>query len=159
MVLQSIYCTWVRGELAAQKEKEHIRRVKKARLIRDGMLKYLFGDEFYHYMVKNENKLMEAEKSWEEQQNKCDEWAEALFIWWQIEASNLERNNSQRCTNQKAVAEWERKQDSAKAKGWQVSWKQPVLRKLDAPLPQPVFNEDGDGGGNEKESRSELDNW
>jgi hypothetical protein len=81
MVLQSIYCTRVRGQLAAQEEKEHTGKVKKAKLMGDGMPKYLSGDEFYNCVAENEKKVAEAEKSREDQWKKCEEWAETLVMW------------------------------------------------------------------------------
>ncbi|KAG6378306.1 hypothetical protein JVT61DRAFT_14027 [Boletus reticuloceps] len=123
MVLQSVYCTRIKGQLAAREEKEHTRRVKKAKLMGDGLPRYLTGDEFYHQVAENEKRQVEGERRQEVQQKQQDEQAEAIAIWRQAESSHIERNKACRQEHQEVLAVWNNEKDQAKAEGQRVGWK------------------------------------
>ncbi|KAF8137032.1 hypothetical protein EV363DRAFT_1120117, partial [Boletus edulis] len=102
-------------------KKEHAGRAKKAKLMGDGLPRYLTGDKFYHQVAENEKRQQ----------------AEAIAIWRQAESSRIKRNNAHRQAHQEALAAWNGEKDQAKAEGRRVGQKKPVLRKLEGPLPRP----------------------
>lgn len=154
MVLQSMYCSQVKGQLAAQEEKEQNGKTKKVKLMGDGLSRYLTGDEFYDCVIENDKRATEEEQAQEERWKRRDERGEALAVWKQAEASRVERNNVRRCTHQEALTAWKAERDLAKAEGRRACLKQPVLGKLESKLPKPTFNNlaEGVGDGNEEES-------
>ncbi|KAN0082702.1 hypothetical protein V8E55_008497 [Tylopilus felleus] len=81
MVLQGMHCNRMWGQMAVQQEKHQHRKMKRAKLMRDGLPRYLTGDDFYNHIGKNKRQAAEEQEAGNEHQKHRGERAEAQTKW------------------------------------------------------------------------------
>jgi hypothetical protein len=69
VVLQSMFCDHLSGQLAAQEEKK--KKKKKGQLNGDGMPRLLTSDEFYHRVVEHQNASDAAKAARDDRRKRC----------------------------------------------------------------------------------------
>lgn len=114
MVLQSMFCERLSGQLATQEEKQKKKR-KKGQLNGDGLPRLLTSDEFYNRVVQHENACEEEEVARESRRNQREERAALMVIWQEAENERRKRNESRKETYKEELRLWEEERVRAKA--------------------------------------------
>ena len=151
LVLQSIHCNRIMGQLAAQEENQNEGKKKKDKLMGDGMPRLLTGDVFYDQVVEFDKAAADEEAQHENRKKQRESRAEALEIWKEAEKERRERNMIRKEIFKEELEAWEIEKELAKLERRKPRWGQPKRGKLEKPLPKPNIEsvENGGEGGNE----------
>ena len=154
MVLQSMFCERLSGQLATQEEKQKKKR-KKGQLNGDGLPRLLTSDEFYDRVVQHENACEEEDAARESRRKRREERAALMVTWQEAENERRKRNEGRKQAYREELRSWEEERERAKVERRRVQWNRPKQGKLEPPIPKPaVTGEDagGDGGKNDNEA-------
>lgn len=84
MVMQSMFCEQLSGQLATQEEKQKKKR-KKGQLNGDGLPRLLTSDEFYNWVIQHDNACEEEEAAQESHQKQHEEQVSLMVTWQEAE--------------------------------------------------------------------------
>jgi hypothetical protein len=136
LVLQDLYCDWVRGQLFAREAKKKKGKGKK-RLMGNGLPVLLTGDVFFDRVVKH-NAAEEAERKEHILRAKAWEiFGDVLGEWKAKEEARKSRNIAIRFAFKEAKMRWDTQAAEAKAIKQRPPLK-PKQGKLEKPVPRPV---------------------
>ncbi|KAJ8074641.1 hypothetical protein PM082_022219 [Marasmius tenuissimus] len=137
-VMQNLYCDQVWKQLLAKEEKGQ--KIKRGKLMGDGLLKMLTSDEYYQKVVEHEEAQKVDEEEKRARKTAREKQAAAMTIWEGNEAKK-ERNEGRHEEWKKAVKEWEMEHKEAKDRGetlkvWERTHPKPKVKDPDyAPEP------------------------
>ncbi|KAH7917888.1 hypothetical protein BV22DRAFT_996045, partial [Leucogyrophana mollusca] len=146
-ILNEMYCSVLRGQLANQEEKKR-RGKEKGKLMGDGLPRFLSGDEFYERVVEFEREQQKVAAEKRTRKEERQRRAEALATWKKLEEGRKSKNKAQRAGYRAALERWTLEKAKAKAEGRKFSEGKPLLGKLLPAIPRPALNayEEEDGG-------------
>lgn len=158
-ILNELYCSKLRRQLAYSEEKRAKKQKGKGRLMGDGLPCLLSGDAFYEKVVDFETLQREEERRKEAKRQEKEDMAESLAAWKKDETARKSRNEAKRERYREAVKVWEAERDVArqsKTAFRKLKPRQETLEKA-APRPKPVavVEESSDGDGDDDDDDDE----
>ncbi|KAF8837151.1 hypothetical protein BDN67DRAFT_909773 [Paxillus ammoniavirescens] len=144
IVLQSMYCDKLSGQLAAQEERKN-KKNKGGHLVSDGLPRLLTGEDFFNKVVDHQKVAEEEATVKEAWRVEREEMADLVKVWKDAEAAWLERNKERRLAYKEEVARWNTENEQAKLERRKPRWCKPKLGKLESPLPRPSVDSDTQG--------------
>jgi hypothetical protein len=160
-VINELYCTRLRRQLAYHEKKKENANKGKGRLLGDGQPCFLSGDNFWEKMTNLEAWLKGEEKRKEVARRVREDMAETLAEWKREEKARVKRNDERRERHKEAVALWEQERDAARASKQKFKKLKPRSETIEKPVPRPKpaevidENSDEDGDGEEDEDEDE----
>lgn len=135
-VLNELYCSKLRGQLAHQDEQKK-KKKSKGRLMADGLPCFLSGDEFYQKVVAHEEAQQREEREKEARKRARGAVAEAVVHWKKTEEARKERNKERKARYREAVTKWEAERGAARDAKKPFTMRKPAQEKLEAAVPRP----------------------
>lgn len=136
LVLQSLYCKRLRGQLFAKELKEGAPKAS-GKLASDGLPRCLTADEFVEavraYALRQLAETVEKDK----RKQAKEEYSKAVERWAKSEEARKAAKQLRTAEWKIEVAEWERERDLAKVEKQKPRWKKPVLGKFPKATPRP----------------------
>ncbi|TFK22795.1 hypothetical protein FA15DRAFT_706032 [Coprinopsis marcescibilis] len=118
LVLQQIYCRWVRNQLKMKEAKGAKKSNQK--LKNPNLGKVITDDDFFN-KVKLQREAEEAAKQAKAQRKSAEELlVEVLVVWKEEEAERAAKNNQRKEEWEAAKAAWKEEKDQAKSAGTRV---------------------------------------
>ncbi|KAI6023064.1 hypothetical protein BKA83DRAFT_105977 [Pisolithus microcarpus] len=156
VVLQSMYCNRLSGQLAAQEERQ--KKQKMGKLNADGLPKLLTGDAFQACVDEHEAAAKRDKAEQENWQKQKEVQSELMAAWKEMDNAWKQRNKERREAYHDELHLWQAERALAKQEGRHSSQKKPKLGKLEVAAPKPGGESvdggvaGGHSGGNEEES-------
>jgi hypothetical protein len=137
LVLQALYCTRVRRQLATR-EKKKIQ--KKNKLFGDGLPKLLTGDDFIKLVLENEEVTRQKEADKERRMKLKRKRVESMEVWKQDEDERVRRNKTLLEHWRLEITKWEAERDLARTEHRRPGWTKPLRPKLPKKQPKPKLS-------------------
>jgi len=137
-VLNEMYCAKIRSQLAHHESKKRAGN-NGGKILGDGLLRLLSGDEFYERVVEFEEGQTRAATEKRTRAEERKRHAEALASWKKLEDARKVENKARRERYHEALQIWQSEKALAKAdpEKRRFTEKKPSLGKLVAPIPRP----------------------
>lgn len=139
-VLNELYCSKLRGQLAHQDEKKKKKKVK-GRLMEDGLPCFLSGDEFYRKVVEHDEAQKREEREKEARKKTRGAKAEAIAQWKKSEEARKERNKERQARYREAMDNWEAERGAARDAKKPFTKQKPARGKLEKAEPRPKVSD------------------
>jgi DDE superfamily endonuclease len=138
-ILNEAYAERLCAKLAAQEEKR--KKKKSTKLVGDGLPRLLSGDEFYELAQEKEKEMHDIAREKERKKDGRVLYKAAVKEWEAIEQDQRDAKALAATTLKKAVKAWEKKRDSAKAKGTRFTLIKPKGGPATKAAPKPKLKD------------------
>ena len=134
-ILNEAYAERLCAKLAAQEEK--CNKKKSTKLVGDGLPQLLSGDEFYELVQEKEKEMRKIAREKERKKDGRVLYKAAVEEWEVVEQERRDAKALAAAMLKKAVKAWEKKWDSAKAKGTRFTLIKPKGGPATKATPKP----------------------
>ena len=138
-ILNEAYAQRLCAKLAAQEEKRN--KKKSTKLVGDGLPRLLSGDEFYELAQEKEKEMHEATREKERKKDGRALYNVAVQEWEVEEQARRDAKVLATANIKKAIKAWEKKRDSAKAKGTRFTLIKPKADPATKAAPKPKLRD------------------
>jgi hypothetical protein len=138
-ILNEAYAQRLCAKLAAQEEKRN--KKKSTKLVGDGLARLLSGDEFYELAQQKEKEIREVAREKERRMDGRVMYKAAVEEWEIVEQERRDARALATANLKKAVKAWEKKRDSAKAKGTRFTLIKPKGDPATKATPKPKLKD------------------
>ncbi|KAH7904160.1 hypothetical protein BJ138DRAFT_1096025 [Hygrophoropsis aurantiaca] len=156
-ILNEMYCTVLRGQLANYEEKKK-KGKGKGKLMGDGLPRFLSGDEFYERVVEFEQDQRRVSEEKRTRKEDREKRAGAIAEWKRLEDKRKTENQDRRTRYRATLETWTAAKARAKAEKQKFDEPKPLLGKLIPAIPRPkISTYDDERAGSSGEEEFNLD--
>jgi hypothetical protein len=138
-ILNEAYADRLCAKLAAQEEKR--KKKKSTKLVGDGLPRLLSGDEFYELAQDKEREMREIAREKERKKDGRALYNAAMEEWEAAEQVRKDAKDLTAVTFMKLVKTWEKKRDTANAKGMRFNILKPKRDPVTKAAPKPKLKD------------------
>lgn len=137
MVLQSIYCERLRGQLHAR---ESVGKEKKGsgKLLGDGLPRILTGDDFVKKVQEFAQRQLEEEDARLQKRQEREQYASLLAKWKLLDGARKQKDKARTAEFKEEMRCWKEEQRIAKTEKRRPAWNKPVRGPREPVIPKPV---------------------